>query len=206
MSRSIRPVTCVAFLVTAVIASGVTTLASSPQQLAAKSANESSDYVIGAGDVLSIIVYGQDPVLHSGDVVVRPDGKIWRHLIEEVQVSGLTPRELKEALTAAYGKFFKEPTVLLNAKEINSRKVGITGSVHKSGEYALNEEMHIVQLITKAGGLQEYADKKNIRLVRRHPDGTVETIIFNYNKLFEGKGVDHLPLLQPGDQVVVNER
>jgi polysaccharide biosynthesis/export protein len=109
-------------------------------------------------------------------------------------------------LTAAYGKFFKEPTVLLNAKEINSRKVGITGSVHKSGEYALNEEMHIVQLITKAGGLQEYADKKNIRLVRRHPDGTVETIIFNYNKLFEGRGVDHLPLLRPVDQVVVNER
>ena len=206
MSTTMRAVTGVTLLAIAVLVSSATTLASSPQQSAPKSLADPTDYVIGAGDVLSITVYGQDPVLHSGDVLVRPDGKIWRHLIDEVQVSGLTPRELKETLTAAYAKFFREPTVLLNAKEINSRKVGITGSVHKSGEYPLNAEMHIVQLITQAGGLQDFADKKNIRLLRRHADGRVETIVFNYEKLFEGKGVTELPMLRPGDQVVVNER
>ncbi len=202
MSRSIRLVTCVALLVTAVVAFSTTSLAS-PQQRAALSPTESTDYLIGPGDVLSITVYGQDPVLHSGDVLVRPDGKIWRHMIDEVQASGLTPRELRVALTEAYAKFFKEPLVLLNPKEINSRNVFITGSVGKSGEYALNAQMDILGLITIAGGLQDYADKKNIRLIRRHPDGTVENMLFNYNQVFEGKKDPDIPLLKPGDQIVV---
>jgi polysaccharide biosynthesis/export protein len=201
MSRSIRLVTCVASLVTAVIASGVTSQASSPQQNAGNALTE--PYVIGAGDVLSITVHGQDPTLYSGDVVVRPDGKIWRYMIDEVQASGLTTTELRDALTTAYSKYFKEPTVLLNPKAFNSWKVFITGSVGKSGEYPLNAQMDILGLITIAGGLQDYADRKNIRLIRRHPDGTVENIPFNYNQVFEGKKGPEIPLLKPGDQVVV---
>ncbi len=162
-----------------------------------------ADYVIGPGDVLTIIVFGQDPNLHSGDVTVRPDGKISRLLIDEVQATGLTPLQLKAELTQAYSKFFQEPMILVNPKEINSRKVGISGMVFKSGEYAINEPMDILQLITRAGGLQEYADKSNIRLIRRHPDGKIETIVFNYKKVFEGKGLTHIPQLRPGDQVIV---
>ena len=202
MSRSIRLVTCVALLVTIAIASGVTTLASSPQQNARNAMTE--PYVIGAGDVLSITVHGQDPTLYSGDVVVRPDGKIWRYMIDEVQASGLTTTELRDALTTAYSKYFKEPTVLLNPKAFNSWKVFITGSVGKSGEYPLNAQMDILGLITIAGGLQDYADRKNIRLIRRHPDGTVENIPFNYDKVFDdGNGQPDIPLLKAGDQVVV---
>ena len=159
--------------------------------------------MIGAGDVLSISLYGQDPSLHAGDVVVRPDGKIWRYMIDEVQASGLTPAELREELTRAYSKYFGEPTVILHAKEFNSRKVGITGSVNQSGEYVLYETMDILQLITKAGGLQDFADRKNIRLLRRGPDNKIETIIFNYDKLFEGKDAPEIPQLKPGDTVVV---
>jgi polysaccharide biosynthesis/export protein len=161
------------------------------------------DYVIGPDDLLTITVYGQDPALHSGDVIVRPDGKISRLLIDEVQAAGLTPLQLKAVLTKAYSRFFQEPMILVQPKQINSRKVGISGMVFKSGEFPLNEPMDILQLITKAGGLQEYADKENIRLIRRHPDGKIETIVFNYKKVFEGKGVTQVPQLKPGDQVLV---
>jgi polysaccharide export outer membrane protein len=161
------------------------------------------DYVIGPDDILTITVYGQDPTLHSGDVIVRPDGKISRLLIDEVHAAGLTPLQLKAELTKAYSKFFQEPMILVQPKQINSRKVGISGMVFKSGEFPLNEPMDILQLITRAGGLQEYADKENIRLIRRHPDGKIETIVFNYKKVFEGKGVTQVPQLKPGDQVLV---
>jgi polysaccharide export outer membrane protein len=124
-------------------------------------------------------------------------------MIDEVQASGLTTTELRDALTTAYSKYFKEPTVLLNPKAFNSWKVFITGSVGKSGEYALTSQMDILGLITVAGGLQDYADKKNIRLIRRHPDGKVDNIPFNYDKVFDGRGQPDIPLLKPGDQVVV---
>jgi polysaccharide export outer membrane protein len=192
MSSWIRIVTCAALI-------GTTGGWISAQQ---RKPVADTPYVIGAGDVLSISLYGQDPSLHAGDVVVRPDGKIWRYMIDEVQASGLTPAELREELTKAYSKYFGEPTVILHPKEFNSRKVGITGSVNRSGEYVLYEKMDILQLITKAGGLQDFADTKNIRLLRRGPDSKIETIIFNYDKLFEGKDPE-IPQLQPGDTVVV---
>ncbi|HYN09258.1 MAG TPA: polysaccharide biosynthesis/export family protein [Vicinamibacterales bacterium] len=159
------------------------------------------DYVIGADDVLTITVYGQDPI-HTGDVVVRPDGKISRLLINEVRAAGLTPMEFTAELVKAYSKFFQEPTILVTPKQINSRKVGITGNVYKPGEYPLNEELDILGLITKAGGLQEYADRENIRLIRRLPNGKIETLRFNYNKIFDTNNPD-IPKLRPGDQVIV---
>jgi polysaccharide export outer membrane protein len=174
-----------------------------PADNGAKPAPAPVDYIIGAGDILTIIVYGQDPALHSGDVIVRPDGKISRLLIDEVQAAGLTPLQLKVELTKAYSKYFQEPMVLVNPKEIRSRKVGIVGSVLKPGEYEINEAMDILQLITKAGGFQEFADRENIRLIRRLPNGKIETIVFNYDKVFEGKGLTTIPQLKPGDQIIV---
>ena len=177
--------------------------ASPPADNGAKPAPLPVDYIIGAGDILTIIVYGQDPALHSGDVIVRPDGKISRLLIDEVQAAGLTPLQLKAELTKAYSKYFQEPMVLVNPKEIRSRKVGIVGSVLKPGEYEINEAMDILQLITKAGGFQEFADRENIRLIRRLANGKIETIVFNYDKVFEGKGLTTIPQLRPGDQIIV---
>jgi polysaccharide biosynthesis/export protein len=161
-----------------------------------------TDYVIGADDVLTIVVYGQDP-MHTGDVVVRPDGKISRLMIDEIQAAGLTPLQLKDRLTKAYSRFFQDPMILVAPKQINSRKVFITGMVAKPGEYLLNEPMDLLTLITKAGGLLEYADKENIRLYRNLPNGKVESFKFNYNALFEGKGLPQIPELKPGDRVII---
>jgi polysaccharide biosynthesis/export protein len=161
-----------------------------------------SDYVIGIDDVLTIVVYGQDP-MHSGDVVVRPDGKISRLMIDEVRAAGLTTAQLKDELTKAYSKFFQEPMILVSPKQINSRKVFITGMVAKPGVYSLNEPMDLLTLITMAGGLLEYADKGDIRLYRSLSNGKVESFKFNYNALFEGKGLSQIPELKPCDRVIV---
>jgi polysaccharide export outer membrane protein len=174
-----------------------------PQQASTKpdSILEPADYIIGPEDVLTITVYGQDPML-SGDVVVRSDGKISRRLIGEMQAATLTPVELTAALIKAYAKFFEDPEILVQAKQINSRKVYISGNVFKPGAYSINDSMDIMQLIALAGGLQEYSDKENIRLLRRLPSGKTEAIPFNHNKIFESKNPD-IPVLRPGDQVVV---
>lgn len=84
------------------------------------------DYKIGPDDVLSINLFDQDPK-YSSDVRVRPDGKITLALLDDVQARGLTPMELKAALTAAYSRYFSEPVVYVTAKEVRSRKVYITG-------------------------------------------------------------------------------
>jgi polysaccharide biosynthesis/export protein len=163
-----------------------------------------SDYVIGIEDVLTIVVYGQDP-MHTGDVVVRPDGKISRLMIDEVRAAGLTTAQLKDELTKAYSKFFQEPMILVTPKQINSRKVYISGMVAKPGTYPLNEPLNLLQLIAIAGGLLEYADKEHIVLIRKEPlsNGKLDRTEFNYNKLFQSNAIDAIPQLRPGDQVFI---
>jgi polysaccharide export outer membrane protein len=189
-SRPARVLTTIALLVL----SGAT--------FAARQSGAPLNYVIGAQDVLRISVYGQDPKF-SGDFTVRPDGKIAMLLIDEIVAAGLTPLELRDVLTRAYSQFFEQPLILINPKQINSRKVTISGAVAKPGEYRLTDRTNVLQLIARAGGLRPNADKENIQIVRRQPDGKPETILFNLTKLFEDRDVTKIPELRPGDQVVV---
>jgi polysaccharide export outer membrane protein len=161
-----------------------------------------AEYVIGPNDVLTITLVSQDPRF-SGDVTVRPDGKIALLVIGEIQAAGLTLVQLKAELTSAYAKHFQAPVVLVSPKQINSRTVTVAGMVHKPGAYRLNDSMNVLQLIVKAGGLLAGADKDSIQILRRHPDGKTETIPFNLTKLFEDRLVTKIPELRPGDQVTV---
>jgi polysaccharide export outer membrane protein len=138
----------------------------------------------------------------SGDYVVRPDGQITLPLLNDVRAAGLTPEQLREALTKAAAKLIEDPSVTVGIKAINSRKVHITGQVAKPGEYPLTASTTIVQLIAKAGGLHEFADSKKI-IVVRNDAGKQVFFKFNYKDFVNGKNLKQNIELKPGDTVVV---
>jgi polysaccharide export outer membrane protein len=164
---------------------------------------EPPGYVIGPDDVLAIMVWGQKEL--SGDFQVRPDGKVSLLLVNEVQAAGLTPEGLRESLAAAYTKFVNSPTVYVAVKQINSRKVFITGQVAKPGAYDLGTEMTVVRLIAVAGGLLEYADKKNIVVLRKEkrPDGQPWMFKVNYEEILDRRRGSQDIELKPGDTILV---
>lgn len=172
--------------------------------LAARQSARKTEYRIGPDDVLSVNLYGQDPK-YSREVTVRPDGKITLLLLDDVQAADLTPLELKAQLTRAYSKYFEEPVLLVDAKQINSRKVYISGEVARPGEYKLNGEMNIVQLIALAGDFTSWADREKIALIRKEPlpDGKLDKSFFNFKTIFDSKSTKPVPMLEPGDQVIV---
>src|SRR6185503_7673906 len=88
-------------------------------------------YVIGTDDLLSI-VYWKDKE-RSADAKVRPDGRIALPLINEVQVAGLTPEQLQKRLTEESKKYMEDASITVVVREINSRRVFITGEVNKPG-------------------------------------------------------------------------
>jgi len=100
------------------------------------------------------IVYWREKDL-SADVVVRPDGLISLPLLNDVNASGLTPEQLRVAISQGASKFVEEPTVSVVVKAINSRKVFITGQVAKPGPVPLGGPMTVLQLIAMAGGVAE---------------------------------------------------
>jgi len=157
-------------------------------------------YVIGTDDVLSI-VYWKDKDM-SADAKVRPDGRIALPLINEVQAAGLTPEQLHKKLTDESKKYMEDANITVVVREINSRRAFITGEVNKPGPYPLTMATSVMQLISLAGGLKEYANTKNITIMRTE-NGKQVALKFNYKDVANGKNLAQNIDLKPGDTVVV---
>jgi polysaccharide export outer membrane protein len=158
------------------------------------------DYVIGSEDVLEVRFW-KDANL-SREVVVRPDGKIALELLNEVQAAGLTPEQLRDLVLTEAKKFMEDPSVAVIVKQINSRRVFITGMVEKPGVYPIASSMTVLQLISVAGGLKEFAKKKEI-VAMRQDKGAPLAYPFNYDDILKGRRLAQNIVLKPGDTVVV---
>lgn len=158
------------------------------------------DYVVGPEDVLGIVFWRDQDM--TGDVTVRPDGKITLPLIGDIDAAGLRPDALKTVIEKAATKFITEPTIAVVVRQINSRKVFITGEVKTPGAYPLIGPRTVMQLIALAGGLSEYADGNAITVMRLE-NGRQRSFKFHYNDVARGKALPQNILLQPGDTVVV---
>jgi polysaccharide export outer membrane protein len=160
-------------------------------------------YVIGIQDEFDVIVW-KDKDMSAEKVVVRPDGKISLPLVNDVDAVGLTVEQLRSRITEAASKYVTEPEISVVVKGINSRRVSITGQVAKPSQYALLTRMTVVELISMAGGVAEYANKKNIRITRVENGKTV-SLPFNYKEFLQGKAkaLAQNIELKPGDIVTV---
>jgi len=159
-----------------------------------------SGYLIGPNDVLSVTFWRDKDM--SADVVVRPDGNITLPLLNDVQAAGLTPGQLRDRILAEAQHYIEDPSPTVAVKEIKSRNVFITGQVEKPGSYPLTGPTTVLQLIAMAGGLKEFADGKNI-LVMRSENGRQVAYPFDYRELLKRKNLGQNIDLKPGDTVVV---
>jgi polysaccharide biosynthesis/export protein len=155
-----------------------------------------TDYRIGTEDVLGILFWREMEM--TGDVTVRPDGMITLPLLGDVRAVGLTTDQLKDVLQKNASKFLTDANVTVVVRQINSRKVYVTGQVGMSGAYPLVGPRNVVQAIAMAGGLTEYAKAEDILIVR----GSM-TFKFNYKEVLRGRRLEQNIQLQPGDQVLV---
>jgi polysaccharide export outer membrane protein len=170
-------------------------------QAPAAAAQPQSGYIIGVDDVLSILFW-RDKDLSAIEITVRPDGKVTIPLLNDVQAAGLTPEQLRDVVLESARKFVEDPNPTVIVKEIKSRKVFITGQVEKPGPYPLNGSTTILQLIATAGGLRDFADGRNIA-VMRNQNGHQVVFEFNYQDLLKKRNLRQNIELEPGDTVVV---
>jgi polysaccharide export outer membrane protein len=177
----------------------VSTLAREPQptQTAAASADS---YLIGPGDLLAVDVW-KEPDL-SKQAVVRLDGKISLPLVNEVDAAGLTCGELRNQLTEKYQNFVSAPVVSVTLVESRSKKIYVTGKVAKPNEYPLQKNMTVAQAISLAGGLTEWADSSDVKLIRKMK-GVQKTFRVNYDAIVSGKDLSQNVLLEPDDTIIV---
>jgi polysaccharide export outer membrane protein len=138
-------------------------------------------------------------------VPVRPDGKISLQLINDVQAAGMTPMQLRDALTKALTAYVQNPEVSVIVREVHSFKVSVMGEVKEPGRYDLTGRVTVLDVLAMAKGLTQYADKNKIAILRREQSGATRSIPVDYQRLVSNdstNGRDNF-LVQPDDIVVV---
>jgi|SRR5579871_1176826 len=159
------------------------------------------DYEIGAGDVLSISVW-REPEASVGGVVVRPDGKISMPLLKGISVAGLTPTEAEKFITEKLVKLIKVPDVTVVVTGISSKKIYAVGALRKEGPIPYTYKMNVMQAISEAGGLTDYAKRKKIYILRSQ-GGREYRLPFDYDAAMKGEHMELNHQMLPGDTLVV---
>jgi polysaccharide export outer membrane protein len=159
----------------------------------------SDTYVIGDSDVLSVTVF-KEPTL-SGSLLVRPDGMVSMPLLGDVKASGKTPLQLADEIADALKKYVQNPNVSVVLTQINSKIVYLIGEVVKPGPIGMTSGMTLLQAISTAGGLTQFANSKKIYILRSEA-GKQHKIPVRYKQALQGDGSLNL-ILEPGDTIVV---
>jgi polysaccharide export outer membrane protein len=122
-----------------------------PPAKAAPAAPASTDYRVGPGDVLQVVVIGNDDL--SRTAVVQSDGTIRLPLVGEVHVAALTVAESQRKLHALLLRdFLVNPQVEVTVKEYNSQFVTVVGEVNAAGRKPLRGQTRLVDVLVEAGG------------------------------------------------------
>ena len=158
-------------------------------------------YIIGAGDILGVAVYKEtDASVPS--VVVRADGKISLPFIKEVEVAGLTLNKTEEIITKLLKPFFQEPDVTVIVREVHSKKIYLVGAVKRGGMVDLKYPMTVLQALTEAGGVTDFAKRKKIYVLRTE-NGKQYRLPFNYDAVLRGELMEQNVWVVSGDMIVV---
>ena len=162
----------------------------------------SSEYIIGAEDVLEITVWRNVDL--SKIVQVRPDGKISMPIIRDIMAVGKTPSQLAEEMTNKLKEYIQNPIVAVSLKEVNSSNIFLLGEVKSPGRYPLKSKTTLLQGITIAGGFTPIAARNQMVIFRFTESVTgMKRLTASYDDIVLRGGITENFELKPGDTVVV---
>ena len=119
----------------------------------------------------------------------------------DLPAAGRTSLELRDQIAGALKDYITNPVVTVMVLETTPQVVYVMGEVTKPGTLQLaGGRLSILQALAMAGGFTDFANKKDIRILRHAKNG-MQTLRFNYKDALEDS---HEPLqLLPGDTVIV---
>lgn len=125
----------------------------------------SQEYRLDAGDKIRLYVFGLDAM--NTEYVVSDGGFLSLPMIQGVSVSGLTLREVEQAIGAklAQGQILREPVV--NVQMITARPFYVLGEVRNPGEFAFRPGMTVQSAVAMAGGFTYRAASRRVEITRR---------------------------------------
>lgn len=181
--------------------------------------NRRPDYRIQPNDVLNVTIqnpdnetsaffnygnqegargYGSESLLYLMGFNVDKDGFISIPLIGKVKVQNLTVEECQQIIQQEANKYILNSSVDV---KLVSFKIAILGEVNNPGYYYIyNGQATILEGLSLAGDLNQFANRNNIKLIRQTDDGVEVTLLdLTSSDLMKSKYY----YLLPNDQIYV---
>ena len=186
------------------LAMGLTACGTTGRYPAAPAVASSSGHVykIGPLDVIQVIVWQQVDL--SGKVAVRPDGRISLPLIEDLQAAGRTPVELARDIEKLLSKFIQGPQVTVQMQGTPgaaSEQIRVVGEAGKPQALPCFQNMSLLDVMIRVGGLTDFADGNSAVLVRGAEHGTQYSLRLK-DLLKRGDMSANIEVI-PGDIIIV---
>jgi protein involved in polysaccharide export with SLBB domain len=156
--------------------------------------------ILRVGDPIDLKIGGvpQDEQMQVNNTyVVDSTGSISLPYINKVRAAGIAPSQLAREVESAYreAKIYTNPNVTIIMQPA-ARFVNVGGAVRSPMRVPFTEDMTLLTAINAAGGFNEFADQKKVRLLRGS-----QVKVFDVRQFRKDPTKDLT--LQPGDRVEV---
>ncbi|MBR4989020.1 MAG: SLBB domain-containing protein [Bacteroidaceae bacterium] len=156
-----------------------------------------SDYILGAGDVVIIDIWGASQALIESEI--SPDGKIVVDGVGPLHLAGKNVKEANTYLNEVLGKRYNESSISLSVGTTRSIVVQVLGEVVAPGSYTMSALSTAFNALYAAGGISDIGTLRSINVFR---NGKAVAVIDVYDYIFNGK-VDGNIRLQDNDVISV---
>jgi len=158
-------------------------------------------YTINPGDVLSVSVWKEEDLQRQ--VLVRPDGAFSFPLAGEIQATDQSVEDVRNELVKRLSDYIPDPVVTVATESIQGNRVYVIGQVNRPGEFIASARIDVVQALSIAGGFTPFAQKNDVRILRRRADGVLDDLSFRYGEVEKGRNLGQNLILEPGDVIIV---
>jgi len=172
----------------------------------ASSYASASDYRIGPGDMLNVVVWKNPDV--SGQIPVRPDGRISLPLVGDVTAAGKTPMALADELKDKLKPYIKDPLVTVTPTQFVgpvARQIRVIGEAAQPRAIPFTSNITVLDVMIDVGGLTKYADGDRAVIVRVE-NGKQQTYHVHLDSLIRDGDVSQNVSMQPGDILIIPQR
>jgi polysaccharide export outer membrane protein len=160
----------------------------------------SQTYRLRQGDLIQVSVWGEDKL--QKESLVLPDGSITYPLAGRVEVVGLTSTEAEKKIAEKLKAYIPDPQVSVVIANIAGNQAHVLGKVLKPGQVMMTGPMTVLDALSIAGGLDKFADRGGIKVIRNTPQGQKAIPVY-YDQLIRGERLESNIMLNPGDTIVV---
>ncbi|HEY1582224.1 MAG TPA: polysaccharide biosynthesis/export family protein [Chthoniobacterales bacterium] len=159
-----------------------------------------ADALLRPGDPLEMRISGvpaDEQTQVNNTYTVDSNGMVNMPYINKVRAEGLTPGQLASAIESGYRSagIFTNPTITI-VMQPQTRFVNVGGAVRAPNRVPFTEDLTLLAAINAAGGFNDFADQKRVRLLRGK-----EAKVYDVRQFRRDPGLD--PRLEPGDRIEV---